>query len=479
MKKKILIAILMLFVSFLAMMSTGNFFAKSGQSQVDVGSAGNFVILAKTGISTTGNTSITGNIGVSPIDSTAITGFALVMDSTNTFSTSSLVDGRVYASDYALPTPSVMTTAISDMEAAYTDAAGRTPVDYSNVGSGSLGGNVLLAGVYKWNSGVTIATNITLSGSSSDVWIFQIAGNLVTSSSTTINLAGGALPSNVFWQVAGYTELGTYSYFNGVILDKTYIAMDTGATLNGRAFAQTAVTLDSNTVGACGETVPVVPTPPVYYTLTIKTEPCSGSSTDYGTTTPPVGVYTYQSGTNVTVTAHPSAGWYFDSWILDDMYNVTTNSNTITFTMNSDHVLWAIFNPIEYPQRPPTTPPPVPSPPTTPPPVIPSPPTTNVTLTVLKFCFKPVTCQYGDISPDVGTYTVPVGTNMTFTAIDDAPPFKFYSWNFNGQELFGNTITVTVTANSTLYAMFTAKSPLYVISPPISYRTGLRHVGIA
>jgi hypothetical protein len=61
---------------------------------------------------------------------------------------------------------------------------------------------------------------------------------------------------------------------------------------------------------------------------------------------------------------------------------------------------------------------------------------------------------------------VPVGTNMAFTAIDDAPLFMFYSWNFNGQEIFGNTITVTVTANSTLYAMFLATSPLYAISPP-------------
>ncbi len=178
-----------------------------------------------------------------------------------------------------------------------------------------------------------------------------------------------------------------------------------------------------------------------FCTLTIKTEPCSGWATDYGTTIPSPGINIYPNGTVVDVIAHPIPGWYFDSWILDSMYNVTTEGNTITITMNSDHVLIAIFNPIESPQ-PPTTPPVTP------------PPTNNVTLTVLKFCFKPVTYPYGDISPDVGTYTVPVGTNMTFTAIDATPPFMFYSWNFNGQEIFGNTTTVTVTADSVLYAMF-------------------------
>lgn len=186
-----------------------------------------------------------------------------------------------------------------------------------------------------------------------------------------------------------------------------------------------------------------------YYTLTIKTTPCTGWATDYGTTTPS-GVNTYPSGSVVEVIAHPSPGWYFDSWILDGAYDVTTQGNTITIPMNSDHVLWAIFNPIESSQ-PPTTPLPI-----VPPPIVPPPPTTNVTLTVLKFCFKPVTYPYGDISPDVGTYTMPVGTNMTFTAINNTPPFTFYSWNFNGQEIFGNNITVTVTADSILYAMFIA-----------------------
>jgi hypothetical protein len=159
-----------------------------------------------------------------------------------------------------------MSTAISDMEAAYTNAANAFPPTQSELGAGSLGGNTILAGIYKWSTDVTIATSITLSGSASDVWIFQISGNLVTASATNILLSGGAHASNIFWQVAGYTELGTYSNFNGVILDKTAIHLLTGAFLNGRAFAQTAVTLDHNIVQMCPIQLPV-PEPPIFGAL--------------------------------------------------------------------------------------------------------------------------------------------------------------------------------------------------------------------
>lgn len=215
---------------------------------VNLGTAGNFVILSKAGISTTGVTKITGNIGVSPIAASAITGFGLVMDRLGQFSTSALVTGKVYAADYKVPTPNMLTTAVSDMQTAYTNAAGRAPTYPNNLYSGNLGGRTLGPGVYKWTTGVTIPTNVTLSGGSNDVWIFQIAGTLKISSGKKVILSGGAQAKNIFWQVAGATTLGTYSTFNGTILDQTNIAVQTGAVLNGKALAQTAVTLDANTV---------------------------------------------------------------------------------------------------------------------------------------------------------------------------------------------------------------------------------------
>jgi hypothetical protein len=219
-----------------------------GASAVDLGSACNFAILAKSGISTTGTSKIYGNIGVSPIAATAITGFGLTMDLSNQFSTSSQVTGKVYAADYLPSTPAKMTSAISAMEAAYTSGAGRS-ADFTDVGgAGNIGGMNLIPGVYKWSTGVTIPTAVTLSGSPDDVWIFVIPGTLDISSGQQVILSGGAQPNNIFWVVADTTTLGTNSEFNGNILDQTLIALQTGATLNGRALAQTAVTLDGVTV---------------------------------------------------------------------------------------------------------------------------------------------------------------------------------------------------------------------------------------
>jgi len=218
---------------------------------VNLGSAGNFAILAKTGISTTGVTSITGDIGVSPAAATYITGFGLIMDSSGTFSISSLVVGNVYAADYAPPTPIYMTTAVGDMETAYTDAAGRTLPDHTELGAGDITSMTLAPGLYKWSTGVLVsAAGVTISGTASDVWIFQIAQNLTVANGAIVTLSGGAKASNIFWQVAGQVTLGTTVAMKGIILCQTLIEMQTGATLNGKALAQTAVTLDANTVGS-------------------------------------------------------------------------------------------------------------------------------------------------------------------------------------------------------------------------------------
>lgn len=221
----------------------------AGPAAVNLRSAGNFVILAKTGISTTGTTHITGDIGVSPAAATYITGFGLVADSSNKFSTSSLVTGKVYAANYAVPTPATMTTAIKDMQTAYTDAAGRTKPDHTALGAGDVTSMTLKPGLYKWSTGLLIsAAGVTLSGNASDVWIFQIAGTLTLANGAHVYLTGGAVASHVFWQVASGVTIGTTTVMNGVILSQTAIVMNSGATLNGRALAQTAVTMVASIV---------------------------------------------------------------------------------------------------------------------------------------------------------------------------------------------------------------------------------------
>jgi hypothetical protein len=211
----------------------------------------NFVMLAKTGISTTGTTAITGDLGVSPAAATYITGFALTLDAGGCFSTSSLVTGKVYAANYNIPascpTPALLTAAVGDMMTAYTDAAGRA-ADFTEIGAGNIGGMTLPPGTYKWGTGVLIPTNVTLSGSANDVWIFQIAKGITQASGTKVILAGGAVARNVFWQAAGVVDLGTTAHMEGVILAQTQIAVKTGASVNGRLLAQSAITLEANTV---------------------------------------------------------------------------------------------------------------------------------------------------------------------------------------------------------------------------------------
>jgi len=241
---------------FIAMMFVLTAFAvipakADGPAVVDLGTSEDFVVLSKTGISTTGTTDITGDIGVSPASASYITGFDLTKDSTGTFSTSSVVTGKIYASDYASPTQSKMTTAVSDMETAYTDAAGRTNPDYTELYAGDVTGETLSPGLYKWDTGVLVSEGgVTISGTSNDVWIFQIAGDLTVADSASVTLSGGAQASNIFWQVAGQVTIGTTAEMKGNILCQSQIAFNTGASFVGRALAQTAVTLDANAITA-------------------------------------------------------------------------------------------------------------------------------------------------------------------------------------------------------------------------------------
>ncbi len=216
---------------------------------VQLGRAGEFTILAKTQVSNIPTSSVTGNVGVSPAAATFLTGFSQTADATNTHATSPQVTGRLYAADQTPPTSSMLTTAVSDMEAAFSDLAGRAP-DKTEHGAGNIGGMTLEPGVYKWGTGVLIPTNLTLQGSSTDVWIFQIAQDLTVANGTQVVLGGGALAKNIHWQVSGLVDLGTTSHFEGNILCQTAITLRTGATINGRLLAQSAVNIDASTVRA-------------------------------------------------------------------------------------------------------------------------------------------------------------------------------------------------------------------------------------
>jgi len=207
-------------------------------------STSNFTILAGSLVTGLSPISIVGNVGLSPATGSNITGF----DGSN-------VDGILYVVDATGPAGSVINanllqTAKSDLTTAYNDAAGRTPVPtgpFLNPGSGNLGGLTLVPGLYKFTSDCQITgSDLTLTGNSTDVWIFQIGTSLNLGSGTKIILAGGAKASNIFWQVGSSATLDTYSYFKGTILADQSISLGTGATIDGRVLAFTgAVTMQS------------------------------------------------------------------------------------------------------------------------------------------------------------------------------------------------------------------------------------------
>ncbi len=222
-------------------------------SNVSLGSAGAYVLLAKTAISNVTGSAITGgHVGLSPAAATFITGFDLVADASNVFANSIAVvpPAKIYAADYAPPTPSNLTTAVLNMQNAYTDAAGRMPPDQLNLSDGNLGGLTLPPGLYTWGSTVTIPSDLTLSGGEDDVWIFQVSNDVDLSTSKSIVLSGGAQAKNIFWQVAGQVTLHATSHFEGVILSQTAVTLETGASLHGRVLAQSMIALDNNAVTA-------------------------------------------------------------------------------------------------------------------------------------------------------------------------------------------------------------------------------------
>jgi hypothetical protein len=226
-----------------------------------LGTSRKFVILTKAGVSSVPPSVITGNVGVSPIAAAAMTGFGLTMDSSNNFSQSAQVTGKCFGADYASPTPSMLTTAISDMEAAYTDAAGRPPTSgaHIDVGGGLITGMTLTAGVYTWGTDINFASDIYLKGSSKDNFLLQSTGNVIVGSGAKVIFINdgsngrddpGPSAANVVWQVAGYVDAGTTSALKGTFLVKTHAVFKTGASLLGRVLSQTACTLDSAVITA-------------------------------------------------------------------------------------------------------------------------------------------------------------------------------------------------------------------------------------
>ncbi|KAJ7667151.1 hypothetical protein B0H17DRAFT_879916, partial [Mycena rosella] len=224
-----------------------------GPAAVNLGTTGNYAILAETGISIVPPSVISISLQmappVSPAGVSSLTGFSLFLDSTGQFSTSGCVVGKVFTTSDTIPIPAILAAAIGDMRTAFTDATDRVNPNFSNLASGAIGGLILGPRLYKWTSGVSIGSDVTLAAPTGRgiAWIFQVSRTLTIAAAKKMLLIGGALASNItlniVWVVTGAVTAGPGSQLEGVILGKTSITLETGTTAYSRLLSQTFVAL--------------------------------------------------------------------------------------------------------------------------------------------------------------------------------------------------------------------------------------------
>jgi hypothetical protein len=233
---------------------------------VDLGTAGNFAVLAGSGITVAGavnSTTITGDIGTYPTPS--VTGFGnVVLNGVNQTANAGL-----------------MLTAKNDLAAAFTDAAGR-PATTTYAPIANLGGLTLTSGVYNdpTSFGLTGTLTLDAQGNRNAVFIIQAGSTLTTASDSSVILINGAQACHVFWVVGSSATLGTGTDFMGTILALASITADTGATVDGRLLAENgAVTLDNNmiTESVCSDTA-AVPEPTTVIAVSLLLLPFGASA---------------------------------------------------------------------------------------------------------------------------------------------------------------------------------------------------------
>jgi len=197
-------------------------------TDVGLGTADTYAVLAGETVTNTGPSVISGDVGVSP--GTAVDGFPPGI----------VNNGSIF-------TAAAAASPKADLTTAYLNAAGQA---FDATISADLGGQTLVGGVYTGGA-LEITGTLTLDAENNPdkVWVFQAASSLVTASSSQVKLIRGADPCNVFWQVTSSATLGTNSTFVGTVMALTSIFATTGATVTGRLLARNGeVTLDTNTI---------------------------------------------------------------------------------------------------------------------------------------------------------------------------------------------------------------------------------------
>ena len=196
-----------------------------------LGKAASFAVLGGSTVTSSGPSTVAGDVGVSP--GTAVTGFPPALQTA----------GSMHAAD------AVALEAKNDLGTAY-DSLAAEPCTRDLSGT-DLGGLTLGSGVYCFTSSAQLTGTLTLDakGKSDAVFVFKTVSKLTTASSASVVLINGGSGCRVFWQVGSSATIATGSSFVGSILALTSIALESGASLDGRALARNgAVTLDDNRI---------------------------------------------------------------------------------------------------------------------------------------------------------------------------------------------------------------------------------------
>ena len=218
-----------------------------------LGTAEDFAVLAGSAVSNTPTSTIHGNVGVSP--GTAISGF--LFTPLGTISDPQVTPSPPYV---VHATTAVAGQAQIDATNAYGKLAlmpypsGAYPLG-NNLSGIDLGGLTLPSGVYHFDTSAQLTGTLTLNaeGNNNAFWVFQIGSTLTTASGSAVQVINfgldGGFGAGLFWQVGSSAILGTTTDFEGNILALASITLGNSATIeNGRALAQAAVNMDTNTI---------------------------------------------------------------------------------------------------------------------------------------------------------------------------------------------------------------------------------------
>lgn len=188
-------------------------------------------VLGGSTVTNTGGSIVTGAVCVSP--GTAIIGFPPGQ---------TVPVGQLHSND------STASTSQTEALTLYNSIAG-LPCGTNLTGT-DLGGLTLSPGVYCFSSAAALTGTLTLNGSVTDKWYFQIGSSLTTATGAIVTLTGGAVAGNVYWQIGSSGTLATNTAFIGQLIAFTSLTLDGGVSEGGRLWALNgAVTLDDNAIG--------------------------------------------------------------------------------------------------------------------------------------------------------------------------------------------------------------------------------------